>query len=54
MKIRDELRGKIKIVIGNGRSTSLWHDNWHAAGPLMEKYGNHIAYDSGLGANAKV
>jgi len=35
-------------------STSLWFDNWHPLGPLAEKFGNRMLYDSGLPRDSKV
>lgn len=29
----------IKYMIGNGRDTFLWLDNWHSLGPLYTKFG---------------
>ncbi|KAL7196746.1 hypothetical protein ACSBR1_036705 [Camellia fascicularis] len=33
-KVRDIARPCIESVIGNGKNTYLWHDNWHPLGPL--------------------
>lgn len=54
MKIKEEVRGKIKILICNRSSTFLWHDNWHPLGPVMEKFGSHIVDDPGLSIQANV
>lgn len=54
MKIREEIRGKIKILIGNGSSTFLWHENWHSLGPIMENFGSHIMDNFGFSTLAKV
>lgn len=36
----------IKFEVGNGKLIHLWLDNWHPFGPLYEKYGFRIIYDS--------
>lgn len=54
LKLRVIAREKIRHIIGNGESTSLWHDNWHNIGPLFKRFGERIIYDSGLGKRAKV
>ncbi|XP_031258575.1 uncharacterized protein LOC116116663 [Pistacia vera] len=48
LKLRREAREHIKAIIGNGQATYVWHDNWHPRGPLKDRYGNCIVYDSGL------
>ena len=54
LKLRSLARDKIKCVVGNGNSTSLWYDNWHPLGPFVSKFGNSFISASGLGEEAKV
>lgn len=54
LKLQNEARSKIKKSIGDSKNNLLWHDNWHLHGPLLEKYGNRIVYDSRLNMEAKV
>lgn len=42
------------MKIGNGEKTFIWKKNWHPISPLIEKYGDRISYDSGIGINSKV
>ncbi|KAH7836205.1 hypothetical protein Vadar_033678 [Vaccinium darrowii] len=48
LNLRPLVQSHIKVIIGNGRSTSLWYDNWHPLGPLALKFGHRVIYDSGL------
>jgi hypothetical protein len=36
--LRSITRKLICHRVGGGRSTSLWFDNWHPMGPLMELF----------------
>lgn len=42
LNLRPIVQPYIKHHIGNGHSTSLWYDNWHPLGPLVEKFGYRI------------
>lgn len=44
----------IKYLVGNGNATSLWFDNWHPLGPLLQKFEPRIIYDPGLSQETKV
>ena len=44
----------LKHKIGNGCGTFLWYDNWHPLGPLLEKFGHRVDYDSAIHLNSKV
>ncbi|XP_058211806.1 uncharacterized protein LOC131323991 [Rhododendron vialii] len=52
--LRDLAQPWIKYVIGDGSSTFLWIDNWHALGPLYQKFGDVIAVDRGRSLLTKV
>ena len=54
LKLRHLARNMIQNKIGNGCNTSLWYDNWHPKGPLLEKYGSRVIYDAALPKDAKV
>ena len=53
LKIRDLVRPFIKHVIGDGESTSFWHDHWHSYGPLS-RLGSSAISTSGIPLNALV
>ncbi|KAI8537304.1 hypothetical protein RHMOL_Rhmol09G0013100 [Rhododendron molle] len=53
-KLREEVQPLIKYVIGNGNTTFLWLDNWHAAGPLYNLFGEDIVHNVGSSLLAKV
>ncbi|XP_022899544.1 uncharacterized protein LOC111412911 [Olea europaea var. sylvestris] len=44
----------MKFKIGNGRSASLWFDNWHPLGPLEKILGERFIRESRLSRPAKV
>jgi hypothetical protein len=44
----------IKFEVGPGHSIHLWHDNWHLLGPLHERFGLRIIYDSQSTSEARV
>lgn len=54
LNIRIIVQPHIKTIIGNGKDTSLWYDNWHPLGPLAEKVRPRILYESGLPKGSKV
>ena len=54
LQLRPLLRPHIKHIIGDGRSTWLWLDNWLPFGPIQSLMGDRVIYDSGLSRNAKV
>lgn len=52
--LRDIARQFIKLDIGTGSSTFLWHDAWHPHGPLLLQYGHRVVYDAAIPMDAKV
>lgn len=46
MNIRDEIRPFVYQVIGDGRNTSVWHDNWSPMGPLDKLISNRDIRDA--------
>jgi hypothetical protein len=44
----------IYFHVGDGRYISLWFDNWHSLGPLVELFEDRITIDSGLGRDARL
>lgn len=47
LNLRPIVQPHIKYIVGNGQSIALWHDNWHPLGPLIQRFGTRVAYDSG-------
>lgn len=41
-------------LIGNGKDTRLWLNNWHPNGVLIKSYGERIRYDAGSDRLCKV
>ncbi|XP_028070654.1 uncharacterized protein LOC114273089 [Camellia sinensis] len=54
LSLRDWMSPLINHQIGCGDSTFLWYDNWHPLGPLWNKFGDRIMYDSCLNSETKV
>lgn len=54
LNLRSIVQPHIKVVIGNGKTTSLWFDNWHPLGPLAHKFGPRVIYNTGLTKEATV
>ena len=52
LKLRSLAWPKMKYIIGDGMTTSLWFDNWHPHSPLADSYGERFIYDSGMAKNA--
>lgn len=53
-KLRPLVQPWITYVVGNGRNTFIWLDNWHTLGPLFAKFGSRVVYNLGRNLNAKV
>ncbi|GJX94788.1 hypothetical protein Tco_0349374 [Tanacetum coccineum] len=53
-----DLRGKIKMnvmkVLGNGKSTNVWSDQWNSVGILSDIVNNRDIYDARLKSNMSV
>lgn len=54
LQLRPLIQPFIKYQIGDGSTISLWYDNWHPSGPLVEHFGSRVIYDSGLADDAMV
>ena len=54
LKLRHIAHPMLKHRIGNGCGTSLWYNNWHPLGPLLNKFGQRVVYDAALSINARV
>jgi hypothetical protein len=54
LALRSFAHEHIKFEVGPGHSIHLWHDNWHPLGPLHEKFGLRIIYDSQSTSKARV
>lgn len=54
LSLRKWVSPLIKHKIGCGDATFLWYDNWHPLGPLWNKFGDRIIYDSALNSETKV
>ncbi|KAJ9553884.1 LOW QUALITY PROTEIN: hypothetical protein OSB04_017929 [Centaurea solstitialis] len=54
VRFREMYRHQIWHVLGDGRSTFLWTDNWHSIGPLYSLFSKRDVYMAGLDWNMKV
>jgi hypothetical protein len=54
LKLREVAKTFIQFQVGDGSSIFLWHDHWHLAGYLLERYGYRVIYDYGLSKNARL
>jgi len=54
LKLRSLAWPKMKYIIEDGMTTSLWFDNWHPYSPLADSYEERFIYDSGIEKNVKV
>ncbi|XP_042521313.1 uncharacterized protein LOC122094777 [Macadamia integrifolia] len=45
IKYRDIIEPHVHHLIGDGRLTNLWLDNWHPSGILLKRFGDRIQYD---------
>ncbi|GJZ27974.1 hypothetical protein Tco_0572621, partial [Tanacetum coccineum] len=54
LQIRDEVAKNIWYKLGNGKSTSVWFDNWCNLGPLFKIISNRNLYSAGLLRNLMV
>jgi len=54
LSLRSIARELIKFEVGNGKFIYMWQDNWHPFGPLCERYGFRIIYDSQSSLEAKL
>ena len=54
LKLRDEVRKFIKFEVGDGKTILLWHDLWHPAGVLIQRFGSRVIYDVASNPKAKV
>ncbi|KAI8567999.1 hypothetical protein RHMOL_Rhmol02G0164200 [Rhododendron molle] len=53
-QLRDEIQPWIKYIIGDGKSTYLWVDNWHNLGPICKRFGDSGDFHVGRPLFAKV
>lgn len=42
------------LIVGDGQSIFVWHDNWHPLGSLWSKFGERTIYDSAIHGDSKV
>ncbi|KAJ9535522.1 hypothetical protein OSB04_un001343 [Centaurea solstitialis] len=54
VRFREKFRDHLVHMLGDGRSTFLWSDNWHLAGPLCKFITRREVYMAGLDWNMKV
>ncbi|KAJ9535399.1 hypothetical protein OSB04_un001489 [Centaurea solstitialis] len=54
VRIRDAFRFQLVHKIGDGKSTSLWFDNWHPSGPLCYLISKRELYEARVDLNLKV
>ncbi|KAJ9535832.1 hypothetical protein OSB04_un001013 [Centaurea solstitialis] len=54
IRIRDDFRCNLVSIIGDGRSTFLWFDNWHPLGPLCQFISKRDLYEAKVDVKMKV
>ena len=54
LKLRDEARKFIRFEVGDGKTIFLWHDLWHPAWVLVQRFGSHVIYDAVSNLEAKM
>lgn len=54
LKLRGVAQPFIKYNVGTGRSIFAWLDNWHKFGPLVNRFGTRIAYDTASNVQSKL
>ncbi|PWA95666.1 RNA-directed DNA polymerase, eukaryota, Reverse transcriptase zinc-binding domain protein [Artemisia annua] len=54
MELRNEVRPHVWHCLGNGESTSVWHELWCEAGPLDKFITRRQVYSAGFSHNATV
>ncbi|KAJ9535293.1 hypothetical protein OSB04_un001605 [Centaurea solstitialis] len=54
VRFREAYRNQICHILGDGRTTYLWSDNWHSSGPLSSFVTKRDVYMAGLEWNMKV
>ena len=54
LKLRDEVGKFIRFEVGDGKTIFFWHDLWHPAGVLIQRFGSHVIYDATSNPEAKV
>lgn len=52
--VRVDVQPWIKYVIGDGRATFLWFDNWHSLGPLYQRFGESVVFNLRRSLQTKV
>lgn len=54
LKLREVAKIFYKKVVGNGRDTSFWYDNWPDQGVLIDLLGDGGVIDMGVRRDANV
>ena len=54
LNLRDGARKFIRFEVGDGKTIFLWHDLWHPAEVLVQRYGFRVIYDAASNPEAKV
>ena len=52
--MRDEVRKFIRFEVGDGKTIFLWHDLWHPARILVQRFGSRVIYDAASNPKGKV
>lgn len=54
LKLRSMMQPHLRYIIGDGKSTKFWYDNWHPMEPLNRKFTKKLLWSCGLNENAEV
>lgn len=54
LMIRDNIRSHVKKIVGNGKTTSMWYDNWSVMGPFNRIVHNKDLYEARMNLNDSV
>ncbi|GJW88424.1 RNA-directed DNA polymerase, eukaryota, reverse transcriptase zinc-binding domain protein [Tanacetum coccineum] len=54
LDLREKARSYVVSKVGNGKSTSVWYDNWSEMGPICQHISTRDIYDARFDQNATI